>query len=733
LVARRKLLVVLDNAATVEQVRPLLPGTSSCLVLITSRDSLTGLVADDGAHRIRLDRMTVDEAEGLLAKRLGHRAAEDAVTASLIERCARLPLALCIAAERISERGSSSVVDLNEELADEQHRLNLLDTGDPHTSVRAVLSWSYRQLSPAAARLFRICGLRPGHDIDLHALSALAGDDVWTTRRRLDVLVRAHLVEQTERHRYQQHDLLWTYAAELAHATDLEQERTAALARLLDHYRHVASVATDLLYPEDVGLRPRVAESGTPVPNLAGPKDAEAWLEANHAGLLAAATYAGDHGWPAHTGDIAGILARHIRRRARHSDAFSLYSQALTAARTVGDRSDEHAALVGLGYVLRMTGRYTQAAAHLLQALAIAHELGDPNEELLALGGLGDTYFTTGQHRLATEYYLRMLAVSRRAGCRLGVLKALAGLGHSNMWSGRYAEGVDYYRQSLDVVQETGFRTSGLTAILGLAHAHIVTGRYRQAAERNRQGLRLSREIGHRVGELSALTMLGQLDERNGHHDEAAQRYEQALAIARAVGTHSNEVHLLVRLGHVHREAGRYAQAAELLWLAHTSAHACDHHVGMVVALDGLGRTSCATGDLSTALAHHRDGLALAEKLELPRERAAAHDGIAHVHLALGEPEQARRHWEHALDISHDLGLPEARAVHDRLAEMTSSASCVSVTTHTPPSREMVPAKIAHGHAGHTGERSLPPGECAIASEYDNEAGEPCEAGGRDK
>lgn len=670
LLDRRRTLVVLDNAATVEQVRPMLPGTSSCLVLITSRDSLAGLVAKDGAHRIHVNRMTVDDAQGLLEERLGPRTAEAAATASLIERCARLPLALCIAAERVGERRGSSIVDLDVELADELHRLDLFDTGDPHSSVRAVFSWSYRHLDPAAARLFRLCGLRPGHDIGIDALAALAGEDVRTTRRALDALVRAHLVDQVEGGRYRQHDLLWAYSAELAYAMDTEQERDGALTRLLDHYRHTASVATDYLYPEDVGVRPRIPAPATPVPDLAAPKDAEAWLEANHANLLAAAAYAGDHGWPAHTGDIVATLARHIRRRARHSDAQSLYSQALTAARTLGARSNEQAALAGLGHVARMAGRYAQAAEYYRQALAIASELGEWNEEVIALGGLGDTFFSTGNHRVAADHYRQMLAVARRGGCFLGELKALAGLGHSDMWSGRYAEGEDYYRQSVTVAREYGYRASGLTATLGLAHVHMLTGRYRQAAEYGRQGLRLARDLGHRLGELSALAGLGELYERSGHHEKAAESHEQALAIARAAGIHSSEVHVLVRLGHVHRETGNHARAAEHFELARTSAGDHDHFVGLVLALHGLGRTLCVTGDLLTALDHHRDGLVLAEKLELPREQAAAHDGTGHVHLALGEPEQARRHWQRALDISHELDLPEARAVRDQLGAL---------------------------------------------------------------
>lgn len=653
LLDRERVLVVLDNAATADQVRPLLPGTTSCFVVITSRDALSGLAAREGAHRLTLDRMTVEEARGLLTARLGHLpdATADA-TARLIERCARLPLALCVAAERIGER-PGSIVDLDEELADEQHRLDLLDAGDAHTSVRAVFSWSYRQLDPAAARLFRLFGLRPGPDIDLYGLTALAGEDtVAPVRRLLDPLLRAHLVEPVDAGRYAQHDLLWAYSAELAAAH--EPERQAALTRLLDHYRYTAAVAVHVVYPDTWPHFPRPA---TPVPDLTATKDAEAWLDAEYANLVAAA----GHGLPEYTGDLSATLARHIRRRARHSQAHTLYSQALATAREVGDRAGEQVALAGLGHVLRMAGQYDQAAGHYRAALAITRDLGDRHGELRALGGLGDTYFTTGHHRLATEQYERLLTTARAEGHRLGELKGLASLGHGCVVSGRYADSERYYRQAYAIARELGNRGSELTAILGLGHLHMLTGRYEQATEYHRQGLAIAREVGHHLAELSALAELGELAWRTGDHETAQPLYEQALAMTIGAGIHSNEVHVLTGLGRVHLALGRHGRAAEHFHRAHAIAEASGHLIGVVIALEGLGRTSLATGDAAEALRHLRTALAIAEELEHPREQVLCLLAVAQ---ALGDGEEAAAHWRKALEIGTALGLPEVSEPH---------------------------------------------------------------------
>ncbi|MBL1067172.1 AfsR/SARP family transcriptional regulator [Streptomyces sp. 7-21] len=242
LVDRRRLLVLLDNARSAEQVRPLLPGGTSCVTLVTSRDALAGLVAREGAHRICLDRLPAGDARALLRALAGERAAaEPAAAGALAERCARLPLALRVAAELVRSRPAGGVAALAAELARAEEALDLLDAGgDPRSAVRSVFWWSYRVLDPAAARVFRLLGLLPGEGADVRAVAALAGSGPRETRRVLGALLRAHLVERTAAGRFRVHGLLRAYAAELAGAAG---EREAALERLRDHDRAAAAGA----------------------------------------------------------------------------------------------------------------------------------------------------------------------------------------------------------------------------------------------------------------------------------------------------------------------------------------------------------------------------------------------------------------------------------------------------------------------------------------------------------
>ncbi|SFS52722.1 AfsR/SARP family transcriptional regulator [Saccharopolyspora flava] len=326
-VDQRRMLIVLDNAAAPGQIRPLLPGTPTSFVVVTSRDSLSGLTARDGAYRLVLDRMDPGEAHALLTDRLGEDVLNAGTAKPLIERCARLPLALRVAAERLHQSGSRDVSDLLEELTDEQRGLDALDTGDEHTSVRAVFSWSYRNLPDDAARLFRLYGFtcrHAGHRIGVFALTALLGcDDVQTTRRLLDVLVRAHLLTEVSYGRYEMHALLGDYAAELA---ELEQDRPAIVARLLGFYLHTADQAMRILHPErdpDAGGLPRPVA----MPTLSNQESAVKWLDTERPNLMCAAESAAKAGMQ----DLVTVLFRMLHGYFADGDRYYDDAQRLAA------------------------------------------------------------------------------------------------------------------------------------------------------------------------------------------------------------------------------------------------------------------------------------------------------------------------------------------------------------------------------------------------------------------
>jgi DNA-binding SARP family transcriptional activator len=281
LLAGKRMLVVVDNARTAEQVRPLLPGAATCAMVVTSRDSLAGLVARDGAARLDLDLLPLDDAVSLLRELIGARAdADPPAAAELARQCSRLPLALRVAAELAAARPDVPLLDLIAELADEQRRLDVLDAdGDPRTAVGTVFSWSYQHLDPGLARAFRLTSLHPGPDFESQAVAALVATTLDLARRLLEALARAHLIHPTGPGRYGMHDLLRVYGRGLTEAEEGEEQAREALARLTDHYVHAAASAMDGPYPP-VAPAPAVTEPMVTTPG---------WLDEQRALLIAAA------------------------------------------------------------------------------------------------------------------------------------------------------------------------------------------------------------------------------------------------------------------------------------------------------------------------------------------------------------------------------------------------------------------------------------------------------------
>ncbi|MGQ0774958.1 MAG: ATP-binding protein [Pseudonocardiales bacterium] len=609
LLTGRRMLVVLDNATDVEQVRPLLPGTRSCAVLVTSRDSLAGLVAREGARRLDLDLLPPQDAVGLLGALIGERVdAEPDAAAVLASQCARLPLALRVAAELAATRPATSLAGLVTELADEQRRLELLDAGgDGRTAVRGVFSWSYRHLPAEAAVAFRRLGSHPGPDLDTYAAAALIDTSLPRTQHLLDVLSRGHLISNTSPGRYGIHDLLRAYAVDLGTIEDHEQARRTASTRLFDHYVATAAAAMNTLYPAERHRRPpvptpatptpatptpAVPTPGTPSPPVAEPDAARAWLDTERATLTAVCAYTAAHGWAGHTVRMAAILFRHLDVGGHYLDALTIHTHARHAAAHTGDRSAEASALTNLGTVYWQQCRYDQAIDHFQQALALAREIGDQLGEGRALGNLGQV--------------------------------------------------------------------------------HLQQGRYQQAAEHQQQAVALFHEIGDRAGEVIALVNLGLVHVRQGCWQQAAEHFQQTLTLAREIGDQAIEAHALTNLGNVHRQQGRYQQAADHQQQALTLATQIGDRGAEAEALNGLGETLRSIGELCEACIRHTAALTLATQIGDRYEQARAHDGLANAHHTADDPDQARQHWCEALARYRDLGVPEADTVQAHLTELNS-------------------------------------------------------------
>jgi len=578
----RRMLVLLDNASSVEQVRPLLPGTGSCLVLITSRDSLPGMVALHGAERINLDLLPLADAVGLLRRLIGDRVdREPAVAEDLAAACSRLPLALRIAAELAAARTDFSLAELVGELGDHRKRLDLLDAGDPRAEVRAVFSWSYQNLQADAARVFRLLGLHPGDSVHVDAVAALTGTDAGEARRLLGVLVRASLVHAGRGGRYGMHDLLRAYAAELAAAHDPAPERTAALTRLFDHYLAGSVAAMTTLYPAE----------GTPAaddPAADDPAAARDWIEAERPNLAAACTYASAHGWYRFAIALAGTLFRYLDAGGPVAEAATVTAAAVSAAVAVGDREAQARALSDLGRLHRRQGRLDEAADTYRRALTLYADLGERAAEAVALRNLGSVHWRLGDYRQAAEHYGRAWSNYRRLGDDAGQADA--------------------------------------SVRLGLVDARL--GDEAQATKRLRSALELYTLLGDRFSEAYVLSLLARLSQRPADLDRAAAHLEQSLAAVRQAGDRTAEAYVLTDLAAVYARGGRLTDAAGHLRRALVLHRRIGDRASEAEALNDLGAVLRAAGDEAEARAQHEQALALAEEIGDRYEQARAHDGI---------------------------------------------------------------------------------------------------------
>jgi DNA-binding SARP family transcriptional activator/Tfp pilus assembly protein PilF len=642
LLAGRRMLVLLDNAGEVEQVRPLLPGATGCVTVVTSRDTLAGLVARDGAARLEVDLLPSAEAAGLLRALIGERAAADpAATAALAERCCRLPLALRVAAELATARPAASVRDLVAELADQQRRLDLLQAGaDPRTAVRAVFSWSCQHLDSGAARAFRLAGLHPGPDLEPYAVAALTGRTPGQAGDVLESLARAHLIQPTGPGRYAMHDLLRDYARELAAAQDGQdgqdgqdaQEgqdgQRAALTRLFDYCLHAAAAAMDVLCPAELHRRPRIRPSVSSVPPLTDPASARAWLDAERASLVTVAAHAAAHGWPGHTTRLATTVFRYLESCAYYPEAITICTCARAAARQTGDRAAEAEALNGLGLIDGQQDRHQQAAGHLRQALALYRQAGDRTGEARVRNNLGLVDGRRGRYQQAAEHHRQALALFRDAGDRTGEARALGNLGVIDRRQGRYPQAAGHHQQALALYRQAGDRAGEAHALTNLGTAEFWQGRYPRAASHLRRALTLHRETSNRAGAARTLASLADVEVRRGRYPRAGENFRRALAIFREIGDQAGEAD----------------------------------------ALNGLGELSLATGQPGPANAQHTAALGLASQIGDASQQARAHHGLGLAHQSAGDPGQARRHWQQALTLYTQIGSPEADQVRSRLA-----------------------------------------------------------------
>ncbi|MGN9909662.1 BTAD domain-containing putative transcriptional regulator [Phytohabitans sp. LJ34] len=537
LVAGKRVLVLLDNAADAEQVRPLLPGAPGSVAVVTTRHQLPGLVAE-GAYPVTLDVLTDGEARELLAGRLGRDrvAAEPEATERILAICAGLPLALAIVAARATTSPRHGLAALAAELGEFRTCLDALASADAATDPRAVFSWSYCRLGPAAQRLFRLLSIHPGREVGALAAASLAGVPGASVRPVLAELCRAHLLTEHAPGRYSFHDLLRAYAAELLDDHDTAADRRAALRRLLDHFLGTAAAAALLIEP----LRDPIAVV-PPAPGVTAEpfgkrEDALAWLDAERPALLGAVRLAGEGGFDAHAWQLAWSLADFLHWQGRWHDRVATLRTALAAAGRLGDHAEEARAHRCLGLTYTRLERYDEAHAHLRQALKLYLRLNDQVGQVRTHQSLSTVLERQGDHHSALRHAERAMELYAPAGSKAGLGRLLNSAGWCHAQVGDLRQALAHCERAAALAREAGDWVAEAATWDSLGYIRHRLGEHGPALAAYRHALDLRRMIGHRCGEANTLARIGDTQDAIGDRAGARASWRDALAILDDMG-----------------------------------------------------------------------------------------------------------------------------------------------------------------------------------------------------
>jgi tetratricopeptide (TPR) repeat protein len=523
LVAGKRMLIVLDNAADGAQVMPLLPGSDSCKVLVTSRRRLTSLITHHGAHHLPIDILTETDAHDLLTARLGTSriTAEPEAVNELIACCGGFALALAVIAGRAATNPTTPLAELATELRDATTRLTAFEDDEPTVSLPAVLSWSLRVLTQNHVGAFALLGIAPGPDIGLPAAANLLGLPLPQARRVLRALVEASLLNVDVYGRYSMHDLIRDHAT--ASVRSMKENTSEALQRVVDFYLHTAYAAERLYYAYRPSIRLAPPVPGVQPHPLATASEAVAWFDAEHANLLVTQHIAVERGWHQTVWQLAWTLSVFHNRRGHRSPWLAMWRMALVVVDQVPDPATHILIHRNLGRANAESGRHDKAVEHLHEALVLAERHDDIGEQAYVHANLAWAWKIQGDYQAALTHATHGLRLSRVVGNPVWIADALNAVG----WS---------------------------AALLG---------DYERAREHAEAALTMHRSHHHRHGEAVALTTLGHVDVGSGHHNEAVGNYRHAIDLFRDTGNSSDAAEALTRLGGAYTAIGDHDHARE--------------------------------------------------------------------------------------------------------------------------------------------------------------------------
>jgi DNA-binding SARP family transcriptional activator len=719
LMARRKAIIVLDDAHSASQVRPLLPGTPGCSVLVTSRHHLTDL---EGAWSLSLEVPSPSQASELFTRVAGRaRITDSEALRRTVELCGFHPLALHLAAARLRQRAGWTIEDLADRLAQAP---SLLDEIDAPAGIAAAFGCCYAELGPDEQRLFRRLALHPGPDLTVAVAAAMAGTEGSRVRHSLDALLDGHLIEESGRDRVRFHDLLRDFGLTAGAREDSASERDAAVSRMLDHYLTHAHLADQLAHPHRPRLsvwpagavartptgadangsptgrpadtstgRPadtstdRAADTsagrpadtstdraaGMPVGAPASPSaqrirtadEAKAWLDLERANLLAAARLATTRS-PHHAVFFPHVLADSFLAWGVWETGAELYATSVALA----DGHDDAVLaqlMVEMAALLWSQGAHAEAMRQAARALRIARQGDLPKIQAQALFEMGRAHLIAARRADAMECFGQALTLHRTAGNSSGEAETLNLLGIGSTYAGRYQEADERFRTALGLHTAAGDRLGQVKALNNIGELACMLGDYGEARAYYERSLLLVRDIGGRSQLSNLYTNLGNVCRATGETEEALSYYLRALGGYRDTGDPRGESDVLVCIGAIHLETGRHMEARLQFQMSAHLAELIGDPLGRQQALIGTANTYLAARQFGLSLATFQEGLRVAEEIDIPLAVGRALEGIGKVTEATKGAAAAHHYYERAFDVYQRLGLPEAGTLRRRL------------------------------------------------------------------
>ncbi|MFJ2030718.1 BTAD domain-containing putative transcriptional regulator [Streptosporangium sp. NPDC087985] len=677
LLAGRRMLVLLDNAASAEQVRPLLPGALGCLVVVTSRDRLSGLIAREGARRITLDVLTPAEARELLASLLGEQriASEPEAVAEIAELCGRLPLALRIAAAHLADRPLRRIADYAAELAEGNPLAALEIAADSGTAVRAALDGSYETLSSEERRMFRLLGIAPGMDFTVEAAAAASDRSLDQTVRLLDRLAAAHLLEERVAGRFAFHDLVRLYAQAQAHAEDSAEERMVAVRRVYRWYLSAADSAADLLYPHLLRMPPLPA----PAVRFEGARDARRWLDAESVNLVVATVEAAEGDAPREAWHLAMALRGYFWLSGDADAAMTTADAGLAAALVSRDLRGETGARLTLAQTLSQLGRIEEAFSQLDQVTALTDRLDWPECRASALTVRGNLHLEQGRPERSADCYRQALRLNLERGNVTRQAVDLTNLALVALHAGNLEQAVAYCEHVLTRYRVAGSGDGHPAVLNTLGHACHLLGRFEESLGHFEHALEIYRKIGNSVEQPLVLAACAAVHRDAGRREQALRQAESAVHAASGAGGRI-KAGVLADLGSVHRHLGRLPSALRHLQQAQAAAEVvADRLLGTWIRVE-LAATRLAAGDAAAATADAEHALALAKDAGYRVWEGRALLVLAEADLILGRVERAAERAALALalhrETGHSLGQGQALLLLADAARRGRADSC---------------------------------------------------------